>query len=385
MNPNLLALAREALGTDFSRLAGRFLGESPGATQAALDSLLPVVIGSIANKGVTPQGAQGLISLVHGAHLDVALLGNVAGLFGPGAGAAGLSSLLKAGTTTLVPALLRDKSGAAVQALAGSAGIKGPAATNLLALAVPLVLTVLKQLIAEQGLNASSLSALLAGQGPNLRGALDSRMTSALGYASPGAFVSGLGIQAAQAAGRDGAAVGAVATGTGMAAGSSAAMATMATSPTPSGLMRWLPWLAGAVLLLFAWDLVIGKQAPTLESAVAAAPAALPAPAAAGLPAKVYFEVGAAAIGEDGGAKIAAVAASVKQDGRLLTLTGYTDKTGDLSRNEELAMSRANAVREALTAAGVPAARIEMRPPMFVEVGSAGGDAEARRVDIGGP
>jgi hypothetical protein len=39
-------------------------------------------------------------------------------------------------------------------------------------------------------------------------------------------------------------------------------------------------------------------------------------------------------------------------------------------------------VSDALKAAGVPEASIAMRPPMFMEIGAAGGDAEARRVEI---
>jgi outer membrane protein OmpA-like peptidoglycan-associated protein len=110
-----------------------------------------------------------------------------------------------------------------------------------------------------------------------------------------------------------------------------------------------------------------------------AAPAA---PVAMSLPAKVYFDVGAAALGADGGSKIAAVADLAKKDGVKLSVTGYTDKTGDVAKNEELAKSRAMAVRDALKAAGVAETNIEMKPPMFVEVGAAGGDAEARRVEI---
>jgi len=53
-----------------------------------------------------------------------------------------------------------------------------------------------------------------------------------------------------------------------------------------------------------------------------------------------------------------------------------------VAKNEELAKSRALAVRDALKAAGVPEASMEMRPPMFVETGAGGGDAEARRVEI---
>jgi outer membrane protein OmpA-like peptidoglycan-associated protein len=104
--------------------------------------------------------------------------------------------------------------------------------------------------------------------------------------------------------------------------------------------------------------------------------------AAVSLPAKVYFEVGAATIGADGGKTLGAVADMIKKDGLKVVVTGYTDRTGDMAKNEELAKSRAAAVTDALKAAGVAAANIEMKPPMLVEVGAAGGDAEARRVEV---
>ncbi len=370
MNANLLSLAQDALGGDFSKLAGQFLGESQGATQSALSSLLPAVLGGIAQKGATPQGATGLMSLINGANLDVASLGNIAGLFG--AGGSGVNSLLKAGTSSLVPALFGDKGGALVNALSSSSGIKTASATNLLAMIVPLLLTFLKKFMGDKGLNANSLSSLLSSQGPNLQGALDSRMSSALGFASPAAFLSGLSGQAAETAMRAGTAV----------AGGAAA----ATTATKSGLMRWLPWVIGAAVVLFLWNQITGgsKPAPTpAPTAAVTAPAAVPpVAAAAGWPAKVYFDVGAAAIGADGSKTLGAVADMIKKDGLKVTVTGYTDKTGDLAANEALAKSRSSAVSDALAAAGVAAANIEMRPPMFVEIGAAGGDAEARRVEI---
>jgi outer membrane protein OmpA-like peptidoglycan-associated protein len=380
MNANLLTLAQDALGGDFSKLAGQFLGESQGATQSALNSLLPAVIGGIAQKGATAQGASGLMSLINGANLDVASLGHIAGLFG--AGGSGVNALLKAGTGSLVPGLFGDKAGALVNALSSSSGVKSASATNLLAMVVPLILMFLKKFIGDKGLNASSLSSLLSSQGPNLQGALDSRMSSALGFASPAAFLGSLGGQAGDAAKRAGAAV---ASGAGM-AGSAAAAATTASK---SGLMRWLPWLIGAAVLLFLWNLLSGKSTPTpapAPTAAVTAPAAAPAPApaaeATALPAKVYFEVGAATLGADASKTIGAVSDMVKKDGLKVAVTGYTDKTGDLAKNEELAKNRAKAVAEALKAAGVAEASIQMQPPMFVEAGAAGGDAEARRVEI---
>lgn len=371
MSTNLLSLAQQALGSDFSKLAGQFLGESPDATQSAMTSLLPAVLGGIANKGATTEGASGLMSLIKGANLDVNALGNIAGLFGGGGSA--MNSLMKVGANSLVPALFGNKSGGLVSALSSAAGIKSTSATNLIAMVVSVVFMFLKKFIGEKGLNANSLASLLSSQGPSLKGALDSRITNALGFANPAAFLSGLGSQATDTAARAGAAVAAGAGATAVAA--------------KSGFSRWLPWIIGAVALLMLWNLFSGgpatPPAPAPAPKVSApAPASTPAPAAASLPAKVYFDVGSAAVGADGSARIAAVAELAKRDNLQFSVTGYTDRTGDAAKNEELAKQRAAAVRDALKAAGLPEASIEMRPPMFVETGTAGSDAEARRVEI---
>jgi len=362
MNVNLLSLAQDALGGNFSKLAGQFLGESPNATQSALTSLLPAVLGGIAQKGATPGGAAGLMSLINGANLDTSTLGNVAGLFGGGGSA--MNDMLKLGTSSLVPALFGDKGGALVSALSSMSGIKSSSATSLLAMVVPLALTFVKKLIGDRGLDAGSLSSLLGSQGPNLQAALDPRITSALGYANPAAFVGKLG-------------------GAGAAVSTAAAAAT-ATAPG-SGLMRWLPWVIGAAVLAFLWNMFGNKPAPAPAPApavTAPAPVAKPAPVAAALPAKVYFDIGSAAVGADGSKTIAGVADLIKRENAKVSITGYTDKTGDAASNAELAKKRAGGVKDALLAAGVAETSVEMKPPLFVEVGAGGSDADARRVEI---
>jgi outer membrane protein OmpA-like peptidoglycan-associated protein len=378
MTDNLLSLAQSALGGDFSKLAGQFLGESVASTQSALTSLLPAVLGGIAQKGATAEGASSLLSMINGSNLDTGILDNVAGLFGTGNNT--MSSLMKLGTSTLVPALFGDKSGGLVNALAGVAGIKGSSATNLIAMVVPLIFTFLKNYISKNNLSATSLSSLFKGQGEYLSKSLDSRITGALGYASPAAMLSSLGGAAADAAQRAGAAM---ANG----AGAAASAAATATTAAKSGLMRWLPWLIGAAVLLALWNMFSGKPTPPAPTPApkAAAPAATPAPApvaAAGFPFKVYFDTGSAAVGPVSGATIAAAAEAIKKDAARVALTGYTDKTGDVAANEKLAKDRATAVRDALKAAGIAESGIELRPPVFVEVGAAGPDREARRVEI---
>jgi cytochrome c5 len=104
------------------------------------------------------------------------------------------------------------------------------------------------------------------------------------------------------------------------------------------------------------------------------------APAAGALPAKVYFDQGKAALTAEGKKAIADAAAALKGDKDGVDITGYTDKTGNLAKNLELAKDRAKAVRDALVAGGVAQDRINMKPP--VETTGTGTDREARRVEI---
>ena len=178
--------------------------------------------------------------------------------------------------------------------------------------------------------------------------------------------------------------------------------AAAAAAPAEGGVMRWLPWLIlGLALLALLWWLFAGRHAAPVATTEPAAPAAVTAqapaaavapaspattPAVTGFPATVFFALDSAAIPADGGQVIDSAASALKADGGRIAVTAYTDRTGDLSHNEELAKNRAVAVRDALVKAGVPLASIEMRPPSMVETGAANTtDANARRVEISRP
>lgn len=359
MTINLLALAQNALGSDFANLSGQFLGESTSSTQSALSSLLPVVLGGIAQKAQAGDGLTQLLAPLNGPELNTAVLDNLGGLFD--SGGSGIASLIKLGTSTLLPALFGDKAGGLATALAGMSGIKSSSATSLIALAAPLLLTFLKKYAGQNNLNAASLAALLKGQGPHLSGALDERLTGALGFANPTAFLGSLGGTL----------------GSGARAASSAAAA-----PDKSGLMRWLPWVVIATLVLAVWNMFAGKPETPMPTPTPAQAPSASAPAMAAFPYKVYFDTGSAVLGAEASLTLGAAAEIIRKDGLKVAITGYTDKTGDVASNEALAKSRALAVRDALMAAGIAEGDIEMRPPMFVEAGAGGDDAQARRVEI---
>ena len=96
-----------------------------------------------------------------------------------------MNDLLKAGTGQFVPALFGDESASLVDALSARAASRVLRRPTCCRDDRTMVLTFLKKFIGDKGLNASSLSTLLAGQGPILKSALDNRLTGALGFASP--------------------------------------------------------------------------------------------------------------------------------------------------------------------------------------------------------
>ncbi|WP_321952550.1 cytochrome c oxidase subunit II [Paraburkholderia bannensis] len=131
------------------------------------------------------------------------------------------------------------------------------------------------------------------------------------------------------------------------------------------------------------------------QTASGAAEASAPAAAASGadqasgaaqstasLPASVYFEVGKSTLPADAKDAIQAAAdyAKAHPDAKF-TLSGYTDASGKADANAELAKHRAQAVRDALKAAGIAEDHIILKKPETV---TGGADAkEARRVEIG--
>ncbi|MPW19425.1 cytochrome c oxidase subunit II [Paraburkholderia sp. CNPSo 3157] len=122
-----------------------------------------------------------------------------------------------------------------------------------------------------------------------------------------------------------------------------------------------------------------GASAPAAASG-ASDNAAASAPQAS-LPATIYFETNKSTLPADAKAAVDAAAAYAKaHPDAKFTLSGYTDATGSADKNAKLAKARAEAVRDALKAAGIAEDHIILKKPETI---TGGADAkEARRVEI---
>ena len=185
---NLLQMMSSAIGPQLVGQAGRFLGASESTTQSAVDAALPALLGGLMQKGSTASGAATLMSLLNTPGLDPGMVGNLGSFLG---GGEKTNALLKLGGS-LLPGIFGDRTGSLVNSIGAISGLSSSSASNFMALVVAMVLAFLKKHVTQNRLDGAALTNLLAGQADSLRANLDGRIASALGFASPLAFLSSL-------------------------------------------------------------------------------------------------------------------------------------------------------------------------------------------------
>jgi outer membrane protein OmpA-like peptidoglycan-associated protein len=169
-------LQNEFSGDAVSKLAS-FLGESPSATQSAVASAVPALLGALASKANTPQGAGDLLGMMQRGGFTGGKFGSLGSLLSAANGAADLAKL----GGPLLGSLLGGRQSSITDWVASSAGVSKASSSSLLSLALPFLMNFLgKQLTGSGGLNAGSLTSLLASQIPFFKG-VPAGLTSALG------------------------------------------------------------------------------------------------------------------------------------------------------------------------------------------------------------
>jgi outer membrane protein OmpA-like peptidoglycan-associated protein len=359
MSATLLDTLSGLLTPDMIGKAASALGESEPAVSKGMSAVFPVLLSSVANRADDPDFASTLFNLVRDPANDGSLLGNVASLLGPGAS----SSPMMALGGKLLGSLFGNNLGSLESSLGGYAGVKPATSHSMLSFAAPLLLSVLGKAVKSGNLNLSSLIGMLTGQKDSYARALPGPLSRLDGYfASP--------VRAAYAA------------------------------PPPveekKSIWRWLLPLLIALAALWLLSRCMGPKetvtqsvetvpAPVVESAPAPEP--MPAPAVEAAPAEeiplanYYFEVDQFALPVAREGSLEAVIAYLKANPTAVaSVSGYHDPTGDKAYNEDLAKRRAQAVKDAMMAAGIPESQVDMVKP--VETTGSGDMAEARRVEV---
>ena len=367
MAVNLLEMLQGSLGPTLAREASRYLGESETATRSAVGAALPALLAGLAQQGSTSSGAAELFRTLTGSRIDTGFMNNLGGML-----AGGDKSVLSLGGT-LLSSLFGDRTGAMTSAISSISGMKSSSVSTLLALAAPAVLSFLKSYLLQNKLDVGGLASLLGGQREHLRSALDDRITSALGFASPSAFLSSLTAQATGAAER---------VGSGVTRVGAYAADTVDRIPAAVPVFR-RPWFWGALaaLALLAW--VLMQNWPTTTRTAMKA-VDLPGGRKVEVPAggfldsltsylkggsitsprsftfdDLHFETGSATLTGASKTQLALLADILKAYPNVsVSVRGHTDNTGDPVANKKLSADRAAAVKDTLVAQGIGATQI---------------------------
>lgn len=356
----LTVLNHGELSESFSRLLGLPLSE----TRQGVTAAVPVIVSGAIARASTEDGARSLIDLIHGYKIDGGILNRLGFVFDHGS----VASKVEFGGGML-RSIFGNRVASVADLVASSSGMTGDAARNLMALVTPSVLSGIASAAPAGELTAAGIAGLLAGEQAHV-GALGAEVSSLMAGAPAMVVVPP----------------------------PAAASATVSASERPLWPLLLILALLGLLLLLglrmcsspSATTPVAEAPAP-LEEPVAEAPVAEEPAAQLALPtgevlsvptgsvgenlynfltgvetgSKTFlfdgltFDSGSATLSADSQTTVTAISGILNAFGAVtVSVDGYTDNTGAPAVNLQLSEARANAVRDALVAAGIDASRI---------------------------
>ena len=375
---SLLDLVQETITPDLSLKVSALVGETPAATGSALHRAAPAVLAVVLGDASTAAGAERVQSLVSEGGWGADLLRNLGARLaaGPGTG-----NLLSSGAR-LVSGLLGARTEGITDLVARGSGVKRASASTILALAAPIVMSVIGRQIAARGLGPAGLVSMLAGERASLMSAMPAEIT---GLLRPGNLERGVaGAPDPMAGPRTREVSGAP----------EACECGPPSSAAASALSRWWPALLvglAAVAMLFL--LTRGRPADVASTRITS-PAALMrevadvtlpggsrisvspggsvhqlssflAGSASDLPRRfliedLHFENGSSRLTPGSRRTVDSLLAVLRAHPNVqVVLEGHTEATGDTAADKALSRQRAEAVKQILTSGGVAADRLK--------------------------
>ena len=176
MAADLLGQITNQFSGDSLNQIASVVGETPARTQTTLSSLIPAILGTLASKASSTEGANNVIDLIRRNNLTSV---NVEDVARPG----GATNLANTGRS-LVDSLFGGKINSISDLIASHVGVNRASVTSLAGLALPAILGLVGRRLGSN-LNASSLSNLLGSPNKYLQDA-PAGLASALGLSGVG-------------------------------------------------------------------------------------------------------------------------------------------------------------------------------------------------------
>jgi OOP family OmpA-OmpF porin len=175
---NLLELLRREFSSDAVAKIASAVGEPPAKTQSAIGALLPALLGGLASRASSSQGAGDLFKLLDQSGIDGSRYTNLGDALSASGGA---SELMRVGRS-LASSIFGNREDTLVNAVSGSAGVAKSTISSLASLILPFVLNLIVGQLRNSGSwSPTGLASLLSAQTPFLSGVLPAGLSTALG------------------------------------------------------------------------------------------------------------------------------------------------------------------------------------------------------------
>jgi hypothetical protein len=187
MQPNLLDVINRSLGDELVTQIARRLGEPDAATRLAIDGLVPVLVGCMAQRAASIDGAKGLLRMIASVSLEAKTVDAPVKLLAEDSGS--LERLITMGPGIL-GSLLGSQATQLAVAVAGISALRISSASWLSAFMASFVCALVAKEVQANKLNANAFQNLLMAQRTALQGALDRRILMALGVKSLNSYLA---------------------------------------------------------------------------------------------------------------------------------------------------------------------------------------------------
>ena len=244
MSVNIMGMVKDAVSQQVMNKIGGMIGLDQSKTSSAFETAAGSILGGLLKKSSSPAGTQQVFGAVEAQ--DTSILDKLGDLLG---GGEATDQFQKQGGGVL-DMVFGGSRGAAEKAVGGSLGLGEGMIGKLMAMAAPILMSVIGNYVKSKALNAVGLGSLLGEQKSHLAGVLPSSLTSNLGF---GNMLSDAGNTASNVANS--------ATGAVSGAANSAANTAGDAAEAGSGLLKAIIPLALLVALgLGLWFFFVGPM-----------------------------------------------------------------------------------------------------------------------------
>ncbi len=175
MSVNIMSMVKDAVSQQVMNKIGGMIGLDQSQTSSAFETAAGSILGGLIGKSVMPGGADQIFEAAQ--QQDTGILDKLGDLLG---GGEATDNLQKQGGGIL-DMVFGQTSGTAQQAVGSTLGLGEGIVGKLMAMAAPILMSVIGNYVKSKALNAVGLGSLLGEQKQHLAGLLPSNLTGSLG------------------------------------------------------------------------------------------------------------------------------------------------------------------------------------------------------------